>query len=81
MHNERSAWVSYVERYEEGARLHIKQVMRNGTISQSLILDDMEASRSSGFPQLTSFEDGLLVAWTELGERASTIRTSYIKGF
>ena len=80
MHNERSAWVSYVERYEEGARLHIKQVMRNGTISQSLILDDMEASRSSGFPQLTSFEDGLLVAWTELGERASTIRTSYIKG-
>ena len=80
MHNEHSAWVSYVERYEEGARLHIKQVLRNGTISQSLILDDMEASRSSGFPQLTSFEDGLLVAWTELGERASTIRTSYIKG-
>ncbi|MBK98317.1 MAG: hypothetical protein CL672_05940 [Balneola sp.] len=80
MHNEHSAWVSYVERYEDGARLHIKQVMRNGIISQSLILDDMEASRSSGFPQLTSFEDGLLVAWTELGERASTIRTSYIKG-
>ena len=80
MHDEHSAWVSYVERHEDGARLHIKQIMRNGDISQSLILDNMEASRRSGFPQLTAFEDGLIVAWTELGERASTIRTSYIKG-
>lgn len=80
MHNEQSAWVSYVERHEDGAKLHIKQVMRNGSIAQAIILDDMEASRSSGFPQLTSFGDGLLVAWTEIGERASTIRTSYIKG-
>ena len=80
MHNEESAWVSYVERHEDGAKLHIKQVMRNGSIAQAIILDDMEASRSSGFPQLSSFGDGLLVAWTEIGERASTIRTSYIKG-
>ena len=80
MHDEHSAWVSYVERHEDGARLHIKQIMRNGDVSQSLVLDNMEASRRSGFPQLTAFEDGLIVAWTELGERASTIRTSYIKG-
>jgi hypothetical protein len=80
MHNEQSAWVSYVERHEDAAKLHIKQVMRNGTIVQALILDEMEASRSGGFPQLSSFGDGLLVAWTEIGERASTIRTSYIKG-
>ena len=80
MHDEHSAWVSYVERHKDGARLRIKQIMRNGDISQSLILDNMEASRRSGFPQLTAFEDGLIVAWTELGERASTIRTSYIKG-
>jgi len=79
MHNEQSAWVSYVERHEDAAKLHIKQVMRNGTIVQALILDEMEASRSGGFPQLSSFGDGLLVAWTEIGERASTIRTSYIK--
>ena len=80
MHDEHSAWVSYVERHEDGARLHIKQIMRNGAVSQSLILDNMEASRRSGFPQLTTFEDGLIIAWTELGERASTIRTSFIKG-
>ena len=79
MHNEQSAWVSYVERHEDAAKLHIKQVLRNGTIVQALILDEMEASRSGGFPQLSSFGDGLLVAWTEIGERASTIRTSYIK--
>ena len=80
MHDEHSAWVSYVERHEDGARLHIKQIMRNGAVSQSLILDNMEANRRSGFPQLTTFEDGLIIAWTELGERASTIRTSFIKG-
>ena len=74
-----SAWISFVERVEDTAQLRIQHIDRNGTIMQDLVLDAIDASRRSGFPQMTEYNDGLLVAWTDWGEKASTVRTRYLK--
>ena len=50
-----------------------------GTIIQNLVLDTIDASRRSGFPQITEYNEGLLIAWTDWGEKASTVRIRYLK--
>jgi len=79
MTEDNSAWISFVERVEDAAQFRIQKIDRNGTIIQDLVLDAIDASRRSGFPQITEYNDGLLVAWTDWGEKASTVRTRYLK--
>jgi len=79
MTDNNSAWISFVERNEETAQLRIQQIQRDGSVVQDLVLDAIDASRRSGFPQMTAYNDGLLVAWTDWGEKASTVRTRFLK--
>ena len=79
MTDNNSAWIGFVERNEETAQLRIQQIQRDGTVVQDMVLDAIDASRRSGFPQMTTYNNGLLVAWTDWGEKASTVRTRFLK--
>jgi hypothetical protein len=58
------AWVAWVERSEGNARVMLRGVSSNGTLSQPLALATPEQTNMSGFPQMVSRDGELIVAWS-----------------
>jgi hypothetical protein len=72
MVNEETAWVSWME----GADIRLRAVDRNGSMTPSVTIGTSSSSRSSGFPQLTSFGGGVVVAWTD--DLRKSVRTAVV---
>ena len=66
------AWVTWME----GPVVMIRSIRRDGVLGPPLIVSTSSESRSSGFPQMTRADDGLVLAWTD--EHLKTIRTARV---
>lgn len=77
--NDKTAWVSWMSRNTNGGQLNLRQVSINGETIAEFVISDMNPSRGSGFPQITSSNDGILVAWTELSGSNKSIKTAFIQ--
>jgi hypothetical protein len=72
-------WISWLSRTEESARLNIYKYSMKGKVLNSFSIDDINPSRGTGFPQITRFKQGLVIAWTELKENKKSIKTAVIR--
>ncbi len=62
-----AAAVSWIETSRELPRVLLRAVGRDGTVGPAVVITEISASRSSGFPRMTRAGDDLLVAWTDPG--------------
>jgi hypothetical protein len=69
--------VSYMETENDAAQIMLAQYNQKGELLQKMEVAQSSSSRSSGFPVLTSNEEGVYVSWTEIGE-TSMVRTAKI---
>lgn len=74
-----TAVVSYLETLEGTTRLMAVKVNRSGVISKPMVISEMDAARSSGFPQMELVEDKLLFAWTDVSGSESEIKMAYVR--
>ena len=72
------AWVSWMSKTEKWANLKIALVSKSKGIMENYIISDISPSRSVGFPQLTKLSNGMMLAWTEINENKTSIRTMII---
>jgi hypothetical protein len=63
---------------EKWANLKIALVSKSKGIMENYIISDISPSRSVGFPQLTKLSNGMMLAWTEINENKTSIRTMII---
>jgi hypothetical protein len=62
--------VSSIERGASGAQLVIRQARRDGWTSDPLVVGPMTADRSSGFARMTTVNESLVIAWTDVRKDA-----------
>jgi hypothetical protein len=77
--NSETAWVSWITRSENSALLKLAKVSKNYGVLKIHTINEIDPSRSSGFPQLTKLEQGMMVAWTDISESKPKIRTKIIR--
>lgn len=68
-----SAMISWME----GGNIVAARVSSNGTILKRYVLAASDDSRSSGFPQITSYGTGILVAWTDTA--SGSVKTRFLE--
>ncbi len=73
-----TAVVSYMETVEGSTYLMAVKVNRSGVISKPLVISEMDAARSSGFPQMELVGDKLFFAWTDVSGVQPKIKTAYV---
>ncbi|MEA1786380.1 hypothetical protein U1E44_09780 [Arenibacter sp. GZD96] len=71
--------VSYMETGEEGAYLKAVKVPRSGTIATPMLVTKMDASRSSGFPQMELVDHRLIFAWTATDKKQPEVKMAAIR--
>jgi len=70
--DEENAFVSWMESTTNDAQIKVIKVNKNGTKSKPIVVADISAARSSGFPQLELVNDILFVAYNHLeGDKIS----------
>jgi hypothetical protein len=72
------AAVVWMERTEGAAEIRIRRVGADGTVTASHVVSETSEARASGFPRIAKTADGVLVAWTEIGEKGG-VRVAYIE--
>lgn len=57
-----------------------KLISQEGTIINEFTLSEMSSSRKSGFPQISSYGNRILAAWTDLSEKSTTaVKTAILE--
>jgi len=77
--NSETAFVSWMTRVDNSAVLKLAQVSKNGQIIRNSVISEIDPSRSTGFPQLTSYGDGLMISWTDVSGSTPMIKTGIIR--
>jgi len=70
-----SALVSWLEQGDDGAAILVRRADRYGQIEPARVATTTSVSRSSGFPQMLRFEGQTFIAWTEISEDGTQVRT------
>ncbi|MEZ4414564.1 MAG: exo-alpha-sialidase [Gemmatimonadota bacterium] len=66
MKEDGAALVSWVEDLGNGeAEIRVREVTASGATSEPWVITRTSSARASGFPRLTRFQGGVLVAWTD----------------
>lgn len=60
--------VSWLERGESTGEVRVRRVWADGRADESVLIGRTAPGRTSGFPRMARYRDGVLVAWTEAGE-------------
>lgn len=76
--NGETALVSWMETMDAMAGIKTVKVDRSGTMSDVVEIAKLDASRSSGFPQMELMGDNIYFAWTDIRDTGSVVRTAYI---
>ena len=77
--NKEIAWLSWVTRTDNLALLKLAKISKVDGTSKVYDIGEINPSRSTGFPQLTSHKDGLMVAWTNINGNQPSIKTVIIR--
>ncbi|PCI07745.1 MAG: hypothetical protein COB73_07835 [Flavobacteriaceae bacterium] len=70
-----TALVSWMETTETGADIKMIKVGKDGTKSESFIINSISESRSSGFPQFEILNDEIIAAWNHKIDGEPVIKT------
>lgn len=73
-----TAWVSWVEKTDDGAETRLRRIDQDGKAGHSLSLHSLSPERRSGFPRMALSGDRLVVAWTDLSDE-STVKTALVE--
>lgn len=63
--DQNDAMVAYVESDREKAKIVVRRAQSNGTIYAPLVIAETRPDRKNGFPKMVSFDEQLLVVWTD----------------
>jgi hypothetical protein len=77
--NNETAWLSWITRTDNSALLKLAKISKMDGTSKVYDIGEINPSRSTGFPQLTSYKDGLMVAWTNIDGNQPSIKTVIIR--
>ncbi|HSQ70208.1 MAG TPA: hypothetical protein VLM41_08985 [Steroidobacteraceae bacterium] len=67
------AIVSWLEDGESGTRIRAQPFDRDGPVGQAVDIAESSVARSSGFPQMVAADEGILFAWTEVGDPPAVV--------
>ncbi|SMO34967.1 hypothetical protein [Gracilimonas mengyeensis] len=68
-------WVSWVSTNNENGALKIESYDFDGNKLNAHQLDDISTERSAGFPQITSYRDGVIIAFTDVSGDEPRVKT------
>lgn len=68
-------WLSWLSEVDEAGQLNIAAYTFKGELINQYFIPNVSAKRSSGFPQITKADKGILIAYTEVFEEGKRIRT------
>ncbi|MFP8488350.1 hypothetical protein ACKGJO_04550 [Gracilimonas sp. Q87] len=72
-------WVSWLRPNEENAELMIRKYDLKGEMKGEYSIQGLSKDRSSGFPQITEYGDGLVIGVTDVSGSNPFIKTTLIK--
>ncbi len=73
-----NALISWMEKSEKGAQLKVVKVNKSGNKGAPIPIADLDASRTSGFPQMELVGDKVYFAWTNVNDTVVNIKMSYL---
>jgi hypothetical protein len=73
-----TAIVSWMETQDDQAAVKALKVNRDGHVSNTLTITELDASRSTGFPHMALMGDKVLFAWTDVTEAGSMVKTASV---
>lgn len=73
--DEQNALVSWMETTVDGAEIKIIKVNKDGSKSVPFLISSLSSSRASGFPQFELVNEEIIVAWNDIVDEQSTIKT------
>ena len=74
------AIVSWIGRGDsDAAELNYRYIGINGQLSETHTLAEISATRPNGFPRLARYDRGVVVAWTDLREEKSQVKTAELE--
>lgn len=76
--DDNTAVVSWMESEGKLARFQMAKVIMSGTLSKTVTIAELNGSRQSGFPQLEKVGNMLYLAWTEVDQNETRIRTARV---
>jgi hypothetical protein len=75
----RTAAVSWLERTSDGAEVRVRRVDASGAVGDPVVITRTGAERASGFPRFVVAADGLVFAWTRVGDPSEVLTASLEK--
>ncbi len=76
---ENKIWVSWLSPSVDAAELKIRSFTFEGVKNSESTLSDLSNSRSTGFPQISIAENGLLISYTDLSNDKPQVKTFVLK--
>lgn len=77
--SDESLWVSWLRPNQEGAELLIRKYDLKGEMMEEYSVPGLSKDRSSGFPQITEYGDGLVISYTDLSNTGNTVKALYLE--
>lgn len=78
---ENSVYVSWLERAENNrsnTQLKVKEFNLQGKLLNEFHISTISASRKSGFPQITKYQNSIVLAWTDISDDEPSIYTAIL---
>ena len=70
--------VSWMETIEKEAQIKAVKVHRSGKVFAPVIINRLDASRKTGFPQMELLGNKVYFAWTDVTNDSETVRIAYV---
>lgn len=75
-----SALVSWIENSKtQGPHIMVRRIFKDGTLDTPIVVAASTTDRAGGFPRMASWQKGVLLAYTEIGNDDSRIRVVSIQ--
>ncbi|MEX0780513.1 MAG: hypothetical protein WD491_02545 [Balneolales bacterium] len=78
MQQDGTAWVSWVEKTEDGAENRLRRIDKDGSTGESITLHPLSPERQSGFPRMAISDDRIIITWIETGEE-DLVKTGFVE--
>lgn len=77
-HNKNEAAITWMESNENDAVIKLVSVNQFGVLSDAKIITTSKSSRSSGFPRMVKNDDHLIMAWTNVEDEITYVKSTKI---
>jgi len=74
-----NAIVSWMETIEKEAQIKAVKVHRSGKVFTPVVINRLDASRKTGFPQMELVGNKVYFAWTDVTNGIETVKTAYVR--